>query len=109
MRVREICSHRQTGNFALAPHQRRSALRSAGGEGVFQFAASFRLSQLLHFCVTLDIGWPLCWTQQLRPVYRSCGLLECLDPDIEFNLIKDENLGGNEPDCETDHERPERE
>jgi hypothetical protein len=40
---------------------------------------------------------------------RSCGLLEQLDSGVKFNLIKDENLGGNKPDCETNHQRPERE
>ena len=40
---------------------------------------------------------------------RSCGLLERLDPDVEFNLIKDENLGDDEPDREANHERPGRE
>jgi hypothetical protein len=66
-------------------------------------------SQFLHFCGTWEVGWPFCRDQQLRPVHRPCGLSECLDPDIEFNLVKDENLGGNEPDCETNQERPERE
>ena len=55
------------------------------------------------------MGCSFRWDQQLRPVNRSCGLLECLDPDVEFNLVKDENLGGNEPDCETNHQRSERE
>jgi hypothetical protein len=66
-------------------------------------------SQFFHFCATWEAGWPFCWDEQLRSANRSCGLLECLDPDVEFNLIKDENLGCNEPDCETNHERPERE
>jgi len=65
-------------------------------------------SQFLHFCGTGEIGWPFGWNQLLS-VDRSCRLLKYLDSDVKFNLIKDENLGGNEPDCETNHERPERE
>jgi hypothetical protein len=83
--------------------------RSRVGAKQFFDSSQILLSQVLHFCVPRDIGWPFCWNQQLRPAYRSCGLLECLDPDVEFNLIKDENLGGNEPDCETNQQRPERE
>ncbi len=45
-----------------------------------------------------------------RRVHESLvWLARVLGPDVKFNLIKDENLGGNEPDCETNHERPERE
>jgi len=33
----------------------------------------------------------------------SRGLLKQVDSGIKFNLIKDENLGGNEPDGETNH------
>jgi hypothetical protein len=75
----------------------------------FLIRREFRLSQFFHFCLTRDIGWSLCWNRQLRPTHRSCGLLERLDSDVEFNLIKDEKLGGNEPDCETNQERLERE
>ena len=40
---------------------------------------------------------------------RSRGLVEQIGPGIKFDLIEDEDLGGDEPDCGTDHERPERE
>ena len=100
----------QRNNFAVAPHRRRSALQSADPSENELFDWSGVLpSQFLHFCGTWEVGWPFCWEQQLRPVHRPCGLLECLDPDVEFNLIKDENLGGNEPDCETNQDRTERE
>jgi len=55
------------------------------------------------------MGWSFCWDRQLRSTNRSGSLLEYLGSDVELNLIKDEKLGGNEPDCETNHERPERE
>jgi hypothetical protein len=32
-----------------------------------------------------------------------------LGPDAKFDLIEDEDLGGDEPYCETNQERPERE
>jgi hypothetical protein len=96
-------------NLPVTLHRRRSALQSAGaGENEFFDPSEVLLSQFFHFCGTWEIGWPFCWDQQLRSADRSCGLLEQLDPGVKFNLIKDEDFGGNEPDCETGHQRPER-
>jgi hypothetical protein len=67
------------------------------------------LSQFFHFCATWEAGWPFCWDQHLRSVNRSCGLLDQFGPDIKFDLIEDENLGGDEPDCRTNDQRSERE
>ena len=50
------------------------------------------------------MGRPLFWEQKLRCPSRSCGLLEQLDLDIKFDLIKDEDLGRYEPDCETNNQ-----
>lgn len=55
------------------------------------------------------MGWPLCWNQQLRSANCLCGLLEQLRPDVKFDLIKNENFSGDEPDRTTNHQRPEGE
>jgi hypothetical protein len=103
LRVRQIFRYPKRDNLPV------TSRRSRVGANQFFESSQIFTSQFLHFCVTWEMGWPFCWNQQLRPAHRSGSLLECLDSDVEFNLIKDENLGGNEPDCETNHERPERE
>ena len=108
--MREIFRYPKRDNFAIAPYRRRLALQSTiAGEHLFVDSLRILPSQFFHFCATWEAGWPFCWDQQLRSVNRSCGLLEQFGPDIKLNLIEDENLGGDEPDCETNQQRSERE
>jgi hypothetical protein len=53
----------------------------------------FLLSQFVHFRVTWEMGRPFGWSQHLLSANRSCGLLEQLDSVVEFDLIKNKNLG----------------
>jgi hypothetical protein len=66
-------------------------------------------SQVLHCSVARQMSWPLAWDHNLRPTKRPRSLLEQLGPGVKSDLIEDEDLGGDKPDRETNHQRPERE
>ena len=53
--------------------------------------------------------WPLRWDSHLWSAKRPRSLLEQLDSGVEFELIEKQRLGSNEPNCETNHQRAERE
>src|SRR4029450_5041649 len=109
LRVREIFRYPKRDNLPVTLHCRRSALQSAGaGENEVFDSSEVLPLQFFHFCGTWEIGWPFCWDRKLRSADRSCGLLEELGSDGELYFIKDEKLGGNEPDCETNHQGTER-
>jgi hypothetical protein len=67
------------------------------------------LSQLLHSYVARGMSWPFGWDENLWAAKRPRSLLDQLGVGVKSDLIKDENLGGDEPDCETNHQRAERE
>jgi len=99
MRVREIFRYPQRDNFS----------RHAAEEKELLIRREILPSQFLHFCGTWKMRRPFRWNQQLRCASCSCGLFEQLDSDVKLNLIEDEDLGCNEPDCETNHQRSQRE
>ena len=66
-------------------------------------------SQPLHLCIVWQIGPPFSRRHNLRSAKCTCGLLEKLGLYVKFNLIEDEDLGGDKPGCETNHKRAERE
>jgi hypothetical protein len=66
-------------------------------------------SQVLHCSVARQMGWPLAWDGNLWSAKRPRSLLEQLGPGVKSDLIEDEDLGGDKPDRETNHQRPERE
>jgi len=108
--VREIFRYPKRDNLSIASHRKESVFKSAVLKRMTSLTRRrFSPSQFFHLCRAWEIGWLFRWSQQLGSMNRSCGLLERLDPDVEFNLIKDESFRGNEPDCETNHKRPERE
>jgi hypothetical protein len=49
------------------------------------------------------MGGPFGWDDNLRSAKRPRGLLEQLGIGVKSDLIKDEDLGGDEPNCETNH------
>src|SRR6185312_4981037 len=55
------------------------------------------------------MGRPFSRGHNLRSAKCARGLLEKLGLCVKFNLIEDEDLGGDKPDCETNHKRAERE
>jgi hypothetical protein len=55
------------------------------------------------------MGWPFGWDEILWCAKRPRSLLEQRGVGVKSNLIKDEDLGGDEPNCETNHQRAERE
>jgi hypothetical protein len=54
------------------------------------------------------MSWPLAWDGDLWSAKRPRSLLEQLGSGVKSDLIEDEDLGGDEPDCETNHQRTER-
>jgi hypothetical protein len=108
--MREIFRYPKRDNFAIAPDRKRLALQSTiAGEHPFVDSSRILPSQFFHFCATWETGWPFCWNQQMRSANCSCGLFDQFGPDIKLDLIEDENFGGDEPDCATNHQRSERE
>jgi len=71
--------------------------------------AGFLRSQRLHLRARWKIGWPFAWNDNFWCAKRPPSLLKQLHPRIKFDLIKDKYLSRDKPDCETDHERPQRE
>ena len=67
------------------------------------------LSQLLHSYVALGMSWPFARDENLWSAKRPRSLLEQLGVGVKSGLIEDEDLGGDEPNCETNHQRAERE
>jgi hypothetical protein len=55
------------------------------------------------------MGWPFGWDENLWAAKSPRSLLEQLGVGIKSDLIEDEDLGGYSPDCETNHQRAERE
>jgi hypothetical protein len=66
------------------------------------------LSQLLHSYVARGMGWPFGWDENLWSAKCPRSLLEQRGVSVKSNLVKDEDLGGDEPNCETNHQRAER-
>jgi hypothetical protein len=66
-------------------------------------------SQVLHCSVAGQMGWPLAWDHGPWSAKRARSLLEQLGPGVESDLIEDEDLGRDEPDCETNHQGTNRE
>ena len=66
-------------------------------------------SQRLHLRAPLKIGWPFAWNDNLWFVKPPRSLLKQMSSGVKFDLIKDQNLSRDKPDCETDHDRPQRE
>jgi hypothetical protein len=66
-------------------------------------------SQRFHVCAAWNVGWPFVWNDNLWSVKPARSLLKQLGSGVKFDLIKDENLSGDKPDCETDHQCAERE
>jgi hypothetical protein len=64
--------------------------------------------QFLHFSSVGELGCPFAWDDELRSAKRSRGLLNQLGLGVESNLIEDEDLGGNEPNRQTNYQSPER-
>src|SRR5206468_9819300 len=52
---------------------------------------------------------PFGWGDDLRSAKRLRGLVKQLNPGIKFDLIEDQDFGGDEPGCETKHQRGKRE
>jgi hypothetical protein len=65
-------------------------------------------SQSLHFCAW-EIRRPFARHDNFWSAKRSRGLLEQFGLGVEFDLIKNEDFSGDEPDCEANHQRAERE
>jgi hypothetical protein len=67
------------------------------------------LSQLLHSYIARGVGWPLGWDDNLWSAKRPRSLPEQLGIGVKSYLIEEEDLGGNKPNCETNHQRAQRE
>ena len=52
---------------------------------------------------------PFGWGDDLRSAKRLRGLVKQPNPGIKFDLIEDQDFGGDEPGCETDQQRGQRE
>jgi hypothetical protein len=61
-------------------------------------------SQRLHFCAAWNVGWPFAWNHSLWSVKPPRSLLKQLSSGVKFDLIKDEDLSRDKPECETDHQ-----
>jgi hypothetical protein len=61
-------------------------------------------SQRLHFCAAWNVGWPSVWNDNLWSVKPPRSLLKQMSSGVKFDLIKDEDLSRDKPDCETDHQ-----
>ena len=61
-------------------------------------------SQGLHFCAAWNVGWPFVWNDNLWSVKPPRSLLKQMSSGFKFDLIKDEDLSRDKPDCETDHQ-----
>jgi len=55
------------------------------------------------------VAWPFRWGDNLWSTKRPRSLLEQLGVRVKSDLIKDEDLGGDKPDCETNHQSAQRE
>ena len=66
-------------------------------------------SKSLHSYIAPQMCWPLGWDSHLWSAKRPRSLLEQLDSGVEFELIEKQRLGSDEPNCETNHQRAERE
>ena len=62
-------------------------------------------SQRLHCCAAWNVGWPFAWNDNLWSVKSPRSLLKQMSSGVKFDLIKDEDLSRDKPDCETDHQR----
>ena len=74
---------------------------------ILLIVTAFLISKFLYG-VARQIGRPFAWGGKLCSAKRSRGLVEQLGLRVKFELIKDEELGGDEPDCKTDHQRADR-
>jgi hypothetical protein len=61
-------------------------------------------SQRLHFCAAWNVRWPFAWNGNLWSVKSPRSLLKQMSSGVKFDLIKDEDLSRDKPDCETDHQ-----
>ena len=61
-------------------------------------------SQRLHFCAAWNLRWLSVWNDNLWSVEPPCSLLKQMSSGVKFDLIKDEDLSRDKPDCETDHQ-----
>ncbi len=77
-----------------------SAKRLLAMAGLFWLVGS----QRLHLCAALNVGWPFAWNDNLWSVKSPRSLLKQLSSGVKFDLIKDEDLSRDKPDCETDHQ-----
>jgi hypothetical protein len=67
------------------------------------------LSQILHSYAARGVGWPFRWGDNLWSAKRPRSLLQQLGVGVKSDLIEDEDLGRDKPDCETNHQRAQRE
>jgi len=51
------------------------------------------------------VGWPFGWDDNLWSAKRPRSLLQQLGVGVKSDLIEDEDLGRDKPDCETNHQR----
>ena len=65
--------------------------------------------QRLHCCAAWNLGWPFVWNDNLWSVKPPRSLLKQMSSGVKFDLIKDENLSRDKPDCETYHQSTQRE
>jgi len=61
-------------------------------------------SQRLHCCAAWNTGTLFVWNDNLWSVKSPRSLLKQMSSGVKFDLIKDEDLSRDKPDCETDDE-----
>jgi hypothetical protein len=61
-------------------------------------------SQRLHCCAAWNAGTLFVWNDNLWSVKSPRSLLKQMSSGVKFDLIKDEDLSRDKPDCETDDE-----